>query len=420
MGTAISVEGVSKSYRIGEYQAGYDTLRDSLATGARHVLRREHVATEHDFWALSDVSFTVNEGEALGIIGRNGSGKSTMLKILSRITPPTSGRAVVRGRVGSLLEVGTGFHPELTGRENVYLNGSILGMSRREITAKVDDIVDFAGIHEFMDTPVKRYSSGMYVRLAFAVAAHMDPEIMLVDEVLSVGDYEFQRRCMGRMEELSDSGRTVVFVSHDLGAVSKLCQRAVLLHGGRVAMVGPSEEVVAHYLKGATGTSSAKTWDADQAPGGERARLYGVRLVGPDGLPAESVDIRTPVRHRDPVRDPHRRQGGVPEDQDRQRERRDRLQRDRHRPAVDGLGASGRVRLDGLGARQPPQRRLSLRRRGAVLAGSAEAGAPHQGGRRRRVPHLRPGEGDSSRGLFTGTWKGAVRPLLDWTTVEER
>jgi lipopolysaccharide transport system ATP-binding protein len=420
MAAAITVEGVSKSYRIGEYRAGYDTLRDTLATAARHLLHRDHTPTEHDFWALKEVSFAVHEGEALGIIGRNGSGKSTMLKILSRITPPTSGHAIVRGRVGSLLEVGTGFHPELTGRENVYLNGSILGMGRREVTSKIGDIIEFAGIDEFMDTPVKRYSSGMYVRLAFAVAAHMEPEIMLVDEVLSVGDYEFQRRCMGRMEELSESGRTVVFVSHDLGAVSKLCQRAVLLHGGQVAMIGPSEDVVAHYLKGATGTTSEKTWEAADAPAGERVRLYGVRLVGPDGNTAESVDIRTSfgVEIRFAILSAGK---GV-------------------FPKIKIVNESGEVVFNAIDTSprwQDPARPgeyistawvpANLLNDGfhSVDAALCSLAAP------KLHHHIKvadavgfhlydAGEGDSSRGFFTGTWKGAVRPLLDWTTVEER
>ena len=203
---AITVEGLSKQYRIGQLQSGYDTLRDSLTHAARRLARREHRPPAEEIWALTDVSFSVEEGEVLGVIGPNGAGKSTLLKILTQITSPTAGNAVIRGRVGSLLEVGTGFHPELTGRENVYLNGAILGMGRREITRKLPEIIEFAGVGKFMDTPVKRYSSGMYVRLAFSVAAHLEPEILLVDEVLSVGDAEFQRRSLGRMEEYRPVG----------------------------------------------------------------------------------------------------------------------------------------------------------------------------------------------------------------------
>ncbi|TML23656.1 MAG: ABC transporter ATP-binding protein, partial [Actinobacteria bacterium] len=194
--TAVRAEGLSKRYRIGEYRGGYETLRDTIALGARRALRLEHRPHYDEIWALHNVSFEVDQGEVVGFIGRNGAGKSTLLKILTRITPPTQGRAEIRGRVGSILEVGTGFHPELTGRENIYLNGAILGMSRREITRKFSQIVEFSGVEKFMDTPVKRYSTGMYVRLAFAVAAHLDPEVLIIDEVLAVGDYEFQQRCM--------------------------------------------------------------------------------------------------------------------------------------------------------------------------------------------------------------------------------
>ena len=227
---------------------------------------KEHHRGHEEIWALRDVSFQLEEGKALGIIGRNGAGKSTLLKVLTRITTPTSGRAEIRGRVGSLLEVGTGFHPELTGRENVYLNGAILGMKRREIRAKLPEIAEFSGVEKFLDTPVKRYSSGMHVRLAFSVAAHFEPEIMLVDEVLSVGDAEFQARCLGRMEDIGDTGRTVVFVSHNLQAVAQLCDRAILLEEGRIVMDGPSTEVVAQYLQTVSGTSSSRTWDGDDAP----------------------------------------------------------------------------------------------------------------------------------------------------------
>ena len=214
----------------------------------------------------------------LGVIGRNGAGKSTLLRILTRITTPTSGRAEIRGRVGSLLEVGTGFHPELTGRENVFLNGSVLGMKQREIQGKFDEIVEFAGVEQFVDTPVKRYSSGMSVRLAFAVAAHLEPEILLVDEVLAVGDAEFQRRCLGRMEDLSESGRTVVFVSHQMQAVSQLCDRAILLEKGSVTLDGPSGDVVAHYLQRVGGSGSTRSWpEVAKAPGDDLARLLSVR-----------------------------------------------------------------------------------------------------------------------------------------------
>ncbi len=246
----ITVEGLGKRYVLA-HEIRHDTVRDSLAQGARKLLRgwnRGGDPTSEEFWAIRDVSFTLNRGEVMGIIGRNGAGKSTLLKILSRITEPTVGRVHLRGRVASLLEVGTGFHPELTGRENVFLNGAILGMSRQEIRSKFDEIVEFAEVERFLDTPVKHYSSGMYVRLAFAVAAHLEPEILIVDEVLSVGDHAFQKKCIGKMESVSrTNGRTVLFVSHNLSAIRELCQTGVLLSGGTVVCQGPIGDVVSHY-----------------------------------------------------------------------------------------------------------------------------------------------------------------------------
>jgi lipopolysaccharide transport system ATP-binding protein len=252
----IRAEGLGKSYRLRhQRQQGYIALRDVLAERIHAVGRwlrgRESMLreSEEEFWALRDVSFEVRRGDVVGVIGRNGSGKSTLLKILSRITEPTEGRVRIRGRVASLLEVGTGFHPELTGRENIFLNGAILGMTRAEMRRKFDEIVAFAEVEKFLDTPVKRYSSGMYVRLAFAVAAHLEPEILLVDEVLAMGDAEFQRRCLGKMRDVSQGGRTVLFVSHNMAAVQALCGRGVLLDRGRVILDGRSGEVVRHYLQ---------------------------------------------------------------------------------------------------------------------------------------------------------------------------
>jgi lipopolysaccharide transport system ATP-binding protein len=294
--TVIEVDGLSKRYQLGALQAGYDTLRDSIAHGANRLLGREHAARGEDIWALRDVSFSVEQGEVLGVIGPNGAGKSTLLKILTRITWPTEGSATIRGRVGSLLEVGTGFHGELTGRENIYLNGSILGMTRREITRKLPEIVEFSGVSKFIDTPVKRYSSGMYVRLAFSVAAHLEPEILLVDEVLAVGDVEFQRRCLGRMEELSRYGRTVIFVSHQMQVLARLCDRAILLREGQIAMDGPSEDVVAHYLQAEIGQGSSRVWaDPGTAPSSKRARLREVKVVDQDGRVLDSADVRRPL-----------------------------------------------------------------------------------------------------------------------------
>ena len=255
----ITVDGLGKAYRLGLKEEKYPTFRDALVGAAAAPLRRfrrlsdRRSSDEELFWALKDVSFEVNRGEVVGIIGRNGAGKSTLLKILSRIVEPTAGRAILRGRVASLLEVGTGFHPELTGRENIYLNGSILGMKKREIDRKFDEIVAFAEVEKFLDTPVKRYSSGMYVRLAFAVAAHLEPEILIVDEVLAVGDAEFQKKCLGKMQEVArGGGRTVLFVSHQLGAVRELCTSIVLLTQGRSQLFDDVDEGLNLYISHAS------------------------------------------------------------------------------------------------------------------------------------------------------------------------
>jgi len=247
---AIQIEGLSKQYKIGVAKQRHDTLRDHLMGGLGSLLRGNGRPDPIDdtIWALKDVTFEVKHGEVIGIIGRNGAGKSTLLKILSRITDPTTGHAKVYGRLASLLEVGTGFHPELTGRENIYLNGAILGMKKAEIKRKLDEIIAFAEIEKFMDTPVKRYSSGMYVRLAFAVAAHLDPEILIVDEVLAVGDAPFQKKCIGKMHDVSKEGRTVLFVSHNTAAMLNLCQRGILLSSGRVEGQGQMPEVLRQYL----------------------------------------------------------------------------------------------------------------------------------------------------------------------------
>lgn len=246
----IEVENLGKLYRLGHLGAG--SLRDEVE--ALFGLRKHGPGgppKRSEFWALRNVSFSVEQGEVLGVIGRNGAGKSTLLKLLSRITEPTEGRAILRGRVASLLEVGTGFHPELSGRENIYLNGAVMGMTRQEVSRKFDEIVEFAGVESFLDTPVKRYSSGMYVRLAFAVAAHLEPEILIVDEVLAVGDVEFQRKCLGKMSTVASSGRTVLFVSHNMATISSLCDRTIFLQKGRSRMVGPTKEVVGEYFRDA-------------------------------------------------------------------------------------------------------------------------------------------------------------------------
>lgn len=291
---AIRADGIGKRYRIGATQGigRYRSLREDIAGLASKKRSRDE---KRDFWALKDVSFEISVGETVGIIGRNGAGKSTMLKILARITPPTSGHGETRGRVGSLLEVGTGFHPELTGRENIMLSAAIMGMRRQEVLARFDEIVEFSGLAKFLDTPVKRYSSGMYMRLAFSVAAHLEPEILLVDEVLAVGDADFQKKCLGRMEELSGTGRTVVFVSHSMPSVLRLCPRVLLLDGGHLTADGRGVQVVEEYMgRGSGGT--AREWpDMATAPGDDRVKLRSVRVIDERGEPTPEIDIREPV-----------------------------------------------------------------------------------------------------------------------------
>jgi lipopolysaccharide transport system ATP-binding protein len=301
----VRVDHLSKQYKIGKRQK-YRTLRESLAETASSGLRRmsrlltgkASEATENNFiWALKDVSLEVKRGEVVGLIGSNGAGKSTLLKILSRITEPTSGSVEIGGRVSSLLEVGTGFHAELTGRENVYLNGAILGLKRQEIQAKFDQIVAFAEVEPFIDTVVKHYSSGMHLRLAFAVAAHLEPDVLIVDEVLAVGDARFQRKCINRMQDVGQQGRTVLFVSHNMAAVTRLCERVILLGDGGVKEDGPAPQVIGRYISGGLLTPAVRSWpdDAD-APGGEIARLRAVRVLADDGAISDTIDIRRPVR----------------------------------------------------------------------------------------------------------------------------
>lgn len=287
----VQVENLGKRYSLGE-QSQSSSLKAALGAGMRSLKRaltgrsRRPKATSalEDFWALQDISFQIRQGDRVGIVGRNGAGKSTLLKILSRITEPSLGEVRIRGRVASLLEVGTGFHPELTGRENIFLNGAILGMSKAEIQRKFDEIVAFAEVERFLDTPVKRYSSGMYVRLAFAVAAHLEPEILIVDEVLAVGDAQFQSKCLGKMQDVAQNGRTVLFVSHNMAAVRQLCTSAILLQKGQLVMTGSGEQVVSRYL-------SSPQSNANQ---GRRISPYGIELVeialqDADNLPTESL-----------------------------------------------------------------------------------------------------------------------------------
>ena len=310
--SAISVEGVSKIYRIGLREQVHDSIGRSLLEFVRSPLKNYRkyrslykfsddvlsgdYAGDDILWALRDISFEVKQGEVVGIIGVNGAGKSTLLKVISRITPPTKGRISIRGRVSSLLEVGTGFHPELTGRENVYLNGTILGMRKLEVDRKFDEIVDFSGVEKFLDTPVKRYSMGMRVRLAFAVAAHLEPEILIIDEVLAVGDAEFQKKCLNKMEDVGNEGRTVLFVSHNMAAVTRLCRRGILLSAGSVLDDGDTHAIVSSYLTSGLGTTAARRWpDREDAPGDDSVLLRALRVVDRQGTVAEGVDIRNSV-----------------------------------------------------------------------------------------------------------------------------
>jgi len=310
--TALSIEGVSKVYRIGSREQ----VHDSIGRGAvefiksplknyrkyRSLYNFSDDALSGDYkgddilWALRDVSFQVQTGEVVGIIGVNGAGKSTLLKVISRITPPTKGQIKIRGRVSSLLEVGTGFHQELTGRENVYLNGTILGMRKREVYRKFDEIVAFSGVEKFLDTPVKRYSMGMRVRLAFAVAAHLEPEILIIDEVLAVGDAEFQKKCLNKMEDVGNEGRTVLFVSHNMAAITRLCRRGILMSAGSVIADGETHEIVSSYLTEGLGTMAAREWpDLAEAPGDDTVSLRSLRVINRQGEVVEGADVRNPI-----------------------------------------------------------------------------------------------------------------------------
>jgi lipopolysaccharide transport system ATP-binding protein len=299
---AIRVENLGKTYRIGAQQARYKRFTETLVDVLTAPLRRirnlgKPIPSAEIIWALRDVSSEVHRGEAVGIIGRNGAGKSTLLKVLSRITEPTVGEAEIHGRVGALLEVGTGFHPELTGRENIYLNGAILGMRKAEIERKFDEIVAFAEVSKFLDTPVKRYSSGMYVRLAFAVAAHLEPEVLLVDEVLAVGDVNFQTKCLGKMEDVAKQGRTVFFVSHNMPAIQNLCPRAIWLQDGCIQAQGASMQVVSKYLGTSFAVVTEQRWDdINSAPGNDSVRLRRVSLSPEGETPEGTLTIRTPLR----------------------------------------------------------------------------------------------------------------------------
>lgn len=307
--TAIHIENLYKEYRLGVISHG--TLAKDIQSWWARIRGKEdpndrlfdkanwkHDASQKGadrFWALEDVSLDIKQGESVGIIGANGAGKSTLLKVLSRITAPTHGRIGINGRIASLLEVGTGFHPELTGRENVFLNGAIMGVGWAEIRQKFDSIAEFSGLAEFLDTPVKRYSSGMYVRLAFAVAAHLEPDILVVDEVLAVGDLKFRQKCLGKMQDVVNTGRTVLFVSHNLDAITQLCDRSVLLEQGRVVEDGPTQRVVARYQQSGGELCAKRQWDAAGAPGDDSVRLRGVRVRDASGKEKHSFSVRESI-----------------------------------------------------------------------------------------------------------------------------
>jgi lipopolysaccharide transport system ATP-binding protein len=294
----ITIKNVGKRYNINHHRGGYVALRDVIMTVLKSPLRflktkAKQIAgidTKEEFWALKDINLEVKKGEVIGIIGPNGSGKSTLLKILSQITPPTTGEIIIQGKVGSLLEVGTGFHPELSGRENIFLNGAILGMGRKEISEKFDRIVEFAGVDKFIDTPVKYYSSGMYVRLAFSVAAHMEPDILIIDEVLAVGDAEFQKKCLGKMDEVTkQDGRTILFVSHNMGAIEQLCTKTILLEKGEIIKFGDTKEVINYYTKSGNFLSSVLEYHEKTEKREKNAEIRKISLLGKNDIPSAKI-----------------------------------------------------------------------------------------------------------------------------------
>jgi lipopolysaccharide transport system ATP-binding protein len=412
----IRVENLSKRYRIGANASNPQSLREGLAGLVRAPFKRLAGRGDETIWALKDVSFEVQPGEVVGIIGRNGAGKSTLLKLLSRIVEPTSGRAELYGSLGSLLEVGTGFHPELTGRENVYLNGAIMGMPRADIERKFDEIVAFSEIGKFIDTPVKHYSSGMYLRLAFAVAAHLDPEILILDEVLAVGDASFQQKCLNKMEELRRDGRTVLFVSHNMQAVTRLCKRVIYLAEGTVLDDGPAHQIASSYLSARLKTVGERVWDeTGDAPGDGIARLCAVRVRTEGGRVTDTVDIRKPVGievefevlepgHVLVPNLPFHNEEGVcifhVNDTDPAWKRRPRPKGIYSSTVwVPGNFLSEGTILVGVAVSTINPVTVHFYERDAVAF--------------QVVDSL---DGDSARGDYTGTFPGIVRPILNWTT----
>ncbi len=439
---AVKVEDLNKLYRIGVASESSDSIAGALSNFVRSPLRnlkkyrslynfgdvdfdaiRRGEATLGDdlLWAVRDMSFDVPKGQVLGIIGHNGAGKSTLLKILSRITAPTHGRVELHGRLSSLLEVGTGFHQELTGRENVYLNGTILGMRKREVDREFDEIVAFSGVERFLDTPVKRYSSGMKVRLAFAVAAHLRPEILIIDEVLSVGDAEFQRKCMGKMEAIGEEGRTILFVSHNMPAVTRLCNRVLMVDQGSILMDGTPHDVVSGYLSSGKGMVPEVNWpDPTSAPGGEIARLRSVSVRDENGNVSDSIDIRRQVNVQ--IEFECLKEGHVLipafslwndegfqlfSAMDLDPQWRGKVRPPGHyvcQAVIPGnFLAEGTMSINTALWEWEPHRRLEYHQKDVVAF--------------QVIDNL---EGDSARGDYIGNIAGAVRPLLDWNTQYSR
>ncbi len=426
----VHIENVGKSYRIGGAHPGYMTLRETIGGMLLAPLRRlrggARASKRETVWALKNISLSVAEGEIIGVIGRNGAGKSTLLKILSRVTKPTVGDADIYGRVGSLLEVGTGFHPDLTGRENIYLNGAILGMRRTEIQRKFDEIVAFSEIERYLDTAVKFYSSGMYVRLAFSVAAHLEPEVLIMDEVLAVGDAAFQQKCLDKMSDIRRQGRTIFFVSHTMSAVTRLCQRAILLERGYIVRDGTAQEVVNEYLKANWNAAAERVWDDDDdgnvrdkaATGDDVVRLRRARVVDARGETITSIDIRQPVGIEityevranghilAPGVDVYNEAGVHLFTSHETNEEWRRRTRDAHTIYTSTVWIPGNTMAEGnlmvgvsVASHLPAASILHAHERNAVAFQVADV----------------PGE-NSARGDYVGPMPGVVRPLLEWTT----
>ncbi|MGH9871108.1 MAG: ABC transporter ATP-binding protein [Pyrinomonadaceae bacterium] len=417
MKPAIRIKHVSKRYQIGGLHPGYMTFRELLGGLVTAPFRKFRNGRDHQLlWALTDINLDIGQGELVGIIGHNGAGKSTLLKILSRVTKPTTGEIELCGRIGSLLEVGTGFHPELTGRENIFLSGAILGMQRAEIERKFGEIVAFSELEKFVETPVKWYSSGMYVRLAFSVAAHLEPEILMMDEVLAVGDAAFQQKCLDKMHYIRNQGRTILFVSHDMAAITRLCKRVVLLEGGKIVHDGAPGEVINYYLSSRLKTGASRKWNAAEAPGNEIVRLRGVRVRDQNGTTLAVVDIRKPFGIEvtyDVIQEQHALIPVVEIYNDtgtelfsthdsRSEWRRQQRPLGNYRSTVwipGNLLAEGSVVGNVSIMSHFPLTILHAHEENAVAFQVVDSPA-----------------GDSARGDYVGPMPGLVRPLLDWTT----